>query len=228
MSECRCSEASLLWGPRADDYADAHLVREAVGESAEEVLYRCPDTGRLWVLDVAAAQQGGSALRLRWLLGTAELVEHLAAAQAVDRLAFTHPDIEFQPVGSTEVYRGLEEARRWVEKTARDPDSPRATAISLIDQGEQVVVFGSVSHRRDGGYTEHRPAAWLVSTKGGRIARSIGFESWTAAREAAGLPAAEAGGGPPPRKLSGSLLFAVRRGLAGYSRRAWSSTVAWR
>jgi hypothetical protein len=211
MTQCRCEELSVLWGAVADDYAEAHLVREAVDETTREVVYRCPDTGRRWVLDIADEEPGGAALRLRWLLTTAELVEHLATVHSLeDHMAFWHPEIELQPVGSSDMVRGKEAAREWAERAVADPEFPRTSAISLIDQGEQVLVLGSVSHKRKGLYVEHRPAAWLVTGRNGRIARSLWFDSWDAARMAAGLPAE---GAPAAKKLQQRFLFAVRRAL---------------
>jgi hypothetical protein len=208
MTECRCADESVLWGAAADDYAESHLVRESVAERAREVLYRCPITDRRWVMDIADDEEGGAALRLRWLMSTAELVEHLAKIDEVEEhFAFWHPDIEVHPSGSGEIIRGREAAREWALKAKSDVTAPRATAISLVDQGEQVVVFGSVSLRRAGRYVEHKPAAWLVTGKTGRITRSMSFDTWEEAREAAGLPAS---GGVAVKELRKRFLFAVR------------------
>ena len=42
--ECRCNEATELYGSEAVEYAATHL--RAVGDGFE-----CPDTGRYWELD---------------------------------------------------------------------------------------------------------------------------------------------------------------------------------
>jgi hypothetical protein len=58
--------------------------------------------------------------------------------------------------------------------------------------GDEVLTLGSVDYQRDGEYHEHRPAAWLVTVSRGRILRSLGFDSWEAARNAAGFDAKSA------------------------------------
>ena len=206
MTACRCDDETLLVGVEADDYAETHLVREAVGEGAREVRYRCPQTKRLWVLDIDGHPSAGSGtLRLRRLMTTAELVEFLASEPPMqERLAFTDPDVEFRLVGDDTIYRGLAEARRWAERLDRGRDVPRAQALSMVEQGDDVVVFGSVAEKRDGRYVEHRPAAWLLTSRNGRLVRSLWFDSWEAAREAVGLPKS---GGPEPTKLGNAFLW---------------------
>jgi hypothetical protein len=214
MTSCRCTDESLLWGAAADDYAETHLVRERVGERAREVSYRCPQTGRRWIMDVAEDDQGEAALRLRRLLGAAELVEHLSRLRTwEEHVPFWDPDIELQPPGSEELVKGADRVREYARNAAADPNTPRARALSVIDLGEQAVVLGNVSHRRGGRYVEHRPAAWLVAARGGRMYRSLYFDSWEAAREAAGLKGET--DGPAARQIGRRLLFAVRRALAG-------------
>ena len=214
MTVCRCNDESVLWGGVADDYAETHLVRDAVKERAREVHYRCPQTGRRWVMDIADDEQGAASLRLRRLLGAAELVEHLSKLESwEEHVPFWDPDIVLQPLGSDVLVKGVENVREYARKAAADPNTPRARALSVIDLGEQAVVLGNVSHRRGGRYVEHRPAAWLVAARDGRMYRSLYFDSWDAAREAAGLRGDR--DGPAPRQIGQRLLFAVRRTLAG-------------
>jgi hypothetical protein len=178
----------VLWGPSADDYAESHLVRESVAESASEVVYRCAHSKRSWVMDTEPDQDGVPALRLRWLLSAPDLIAHLAeVADAHTTLAFTHPEVEFRPVGGTEVFHGIEDARRERLKWENAPEQPKVAAVSMLERGDDVVVFGSISQKRDGDYTEHVPAAWLVTVRHGRIARNLWFDSWEAARRAAGI-----------------------------------------
>ena len=48
--DCRCNEATELYGDEAETYAAGHLV---VGEAENrgEERFSCPDTGRRWLLD---------------------------------------------------------------------------------------------------------------------------------------------------------------------------------
>lgn len=213
MTACRCRDHAVLWGPEADDYVSAHLVREDVEEGAREVVYRCPGTGRGWVLDIADDEAGGASLRLRWLLTTAELVEHLASTEDIDEHeAYWAPDFEFVPIGSNELIRGREAARRFAETAAADPEYPRPTPISLVENGDDVLVLGSVSVSRGGRYTETRPAAWHVTSRRGRLTYSRAYDSWEEARTAAGIP-----DGTPlaerTRRLRRGFLFAIGRAL---------------
>lgn len=188
VTPCQCEQVSVLWGLAADDYAEAHLTREAVTETAAEVVYRCSATGRTWIMDAEPDAEGHPALRLRWLLSAPDLIAHLAqAGDATTSLAFTHPDVEFRPVGGTEVFHGIANARRERLRWESSPEQPKAAAVSMIEHGEDVVVLGSIAQLRDGDYTEHVPAAWLVTVKHGRIARNLWFDSWDAARRAAGI-----------------------------------------
>jgi ketosteroid isomerase-like protein len=211
MVACQCEKVSVMWSVSADEYAEAHLVRESVTESAGEVVYRCPTSGRIWVMDAEPDESGIPALRLRWLLSAPELIEHLfESTDPAVNLAFTHPDVEFRPLDSDTVFHGMEEARRVVAERQADPAPPKVSAVSMLDRGDDVVVFGSVAHLRDGAYTENRPAAWLVKVSGGRIARSLWFDSWEAARRAGGFGPQE-DPGPKPRRLGGGVVSAMHR-----------------
>jgi hypothetical protein len=48
--ECRCTQATELYGVEAVEYAATHL--EAVGDG-----FQCPDTGRHWELDPSDPDQ---------------------------------------------------------------------------------------------------------------------------------------------------------------------------
>ena len=48
--DCRCTEATELYGTEAVEYAATHL--EAVGDG-----FQCPDTGRHWQLDTGDPDQ---------------------------------------------------------------------------------------------------------------------------------------------------------------------------
>lgn len=63
---CKCAEISELRGDAAKAYADEHLEQVEVRADGWEVLYRCPDTGQLWLEDYAEGEQhGGGEMRLR-------------------------------------------------------------------------------------------------------------------------------------------------------------------
>jgi hypothetical protein len=195
---CRCDSASELWGAEADDYVEAHLVRQQVLEGGHEILYRCPHTGQVWLHDFRADRDGISTLRLRWLSVAerpAAVVERMAARKdPADRLPYVDRNIEFQTYGSDHVYRGLASARRLIREAADDPAQPRAAAISVVEKGDDAVVLGSVSLPRDGEYVEHRPAAWLVTVRDGKVQRILTYDSWDEAREVAGVTEQDAAG----------------------------------
>jgi ketosteroid isomerase-like protein len=207
---CRCQDATLLWSGVADDYAEAHLVTHEVLETGD-VVYRCPDTRLSWIGEFVADRAGTQTFRLRRILRAAELVEMLAAQTGAAALEWMDPAVEFRPPGSSTTYRGADKAQEWADRSASNPNAPRSTVISVIDVAdEQAVALGNVAFRRDGRYIDHRPAAWLVTSRDGRIARSLWFDSWNAARTAAGLPES---GGPAGRRIGKRFLFSVRRAL---------------
>jgi hypothetical protein len=49
--ECRCNEATELYGSDAVEYAATHL------QSADHDGFVCPDTGRRWRLDMSDPDQ---------------------------------------------------------------------------------------------------------------------------------------------------------------------------
>ena len=194
-AECRCDQEVLLHGVAADDYSTDHLVRDVVAEGGSSIVYRCPQTGRRWIGEFVPDEHGVTGFRLRKSLRAAELVELLARDRtpAVRNLVFADPDVEFRPAGSDVVYHGYDAVREWVDRAVRDPERPRETALSVIDvRDDEVVVLGSVAFKRGGEYQEHRPAAWLVTTREGRVVRSLWFDSWSDARKAAGVKEGEA------------------------------------
>jgi ketosteroid isomerase-like protein len=207
MIRCQCNDAVLLWGRVADDYVATHLVRDDVVEATADVVYRCPETGRKWIGEFVPDETDVKAFRLRRIMRAAELVELLAAqADPAAGLQWTDPAVEFRPPGSQDTYHGIDEARRWARLAAIDPDFPRTSAISVIDVADdEVVVLGNVAFKRDGHYSENRPAAWLVTVRQGRIVRSLWFDSWKGARTAAGLP--ETGG--PAKRIASRWMFPV-------------------
>jgi hypothetical protein len=193
---CRCDGTSELWGAQADDYVESHLVRLQVLEGGHEVLYRCPDTGRVWLHDFRADREGITTLRLRWLSVAqrpAAVVERMSAREnPMDRLPYMAPGVEFRPYGSDRTYRGLDEVRRFTRRAIDTPSQPRPAAISVVEKGNDAVVLGSISVSHDGDYVEHRPAAWLVTVRDGKVQRIFTYDSWSEARDAAGVTEDEA------------------------------------
>ena len=49
--DCRCNEATELYGDEADRYATEHLVAGRSDTARLEQRFSCPDTGRVWKLD---------------------------------------------------------------------------------------------------------------------------------------------------------------------------------
>ena len=194
---CRCDGGSELWGAEADDYIEAHLVRLQVLEGGHEILYRCPETGRTWLHDFIRDDDGVPTLRLRWLSEAqrpAAVVERMAARDTpLEQLPYVDAEVEFQPYGETRTYHGLSAAQRFARRHTDDPASPRAAAISVFEKGDDAVVLGSIALPRDGEYVEHRPAAWLVTVRDGKVSRVLSFGSWSEAREAAGVTEEEIG-----------------------------------
>jgi hypothetical protein len=48
MTTCRCEELQHLDGAEAREYARAHLVKIKVDLDKWQILYECPNTGKLW------------------------------------------------------------------------------------------------------------------------------------------------------------------------------------
>ena len=188
---CRCDGGWELWGAQADDYVEARLVRLQVLEGGHETLYRCAACDRVWLHDFVDDAEGVPTLRLRWLSEAqrpAAVVERMnSRAQAHERLAYVDRDVEFQPYGETRTYRGIAAARRFARREDEDPTAPRAAAISVVEKGDDAVVLGTVALARGGQYVEHRPAAWIVTVRDGKVSRILSYQSWSAAREAAGV-----------------------------------------
>lgn len=69
---CRCEEITELWNDEAKRYADEHLQMVQDRTAEWEVLYRCPDTGRMWLEDYPRSEEhGGGPMRLRVTTGEA-------------------------------------------------------------------------------------------------------------------------------------------------------------
>lgn len=63
---CRCMKITELWDDEGKAYADEHLKEVEVRASGWDVLYRCPDSGRLRLEDYPrSSEHGGGPMRLR-------------------------------------------------------------------------------------------------------------------------------------------------------------------
>jgi hypothetical protein len=63
---CHCLGVSEMDGDDARRYASRHLVQVEARANGWEMLYRCPATGRTWLMDYPrSAEQGGGPARLR-------------------------------------------------------------------------------------------------------------------------------------------------------------------
>jgi hypothetical protein len=65
---CACSDLFALEGAAVRSYAEEHLEKMSVDPVAWTTTYRCPETGRTWLLDHPHGElQGGGPPRLRQL-----------------------------------------------------------------------------------------------------------------------------------------------------------------
>jgi len=189
MTECLCNELPILWAAQADAYAGAHLVSEEIGDDGVTRL-RCMATGRRWLQDHPTDADGVMTLRLRWVeLTPADIVSYLAKSPDLDEMLLTmDPAVEHQPYPEEPVLHGVGELREYARRFQRQPHPPRSTPITIVDQEDEALVLGQVSHNRDGRYVEHRPAAWIVTVRDARVVRVRAFSDWAKARAAAGVP----------------------------------------
>ncbi len=49
--DCRCNDVTELYGQEAEAYAGEHLRADGLRSDRFEEDYRCPDTGKRWLLD---------------------------------------------------------------------------------------------------------------------------------------------------------------------------------
>jgi hypothetical protein len=63
---CRCQDIKELSGNDAKAYTAEHLERIGSRASGWEILYRCPDTEKVWLEDYPRGEEhGGGPMRLR-------------------------------------------------------------------------------------------------------------------------------------------------------------------
>jgi ketosteroid isomerase-like protein len=123
------------------------------------------------------------------------LYETFAERDLDAMLALTTPDVEFFPqvtasmVKRTEPYRGHEGLRAYFEDAHRVWRELEIIPQSFRDLGDQVLVFGRVYGRGEGGYISDSPTAWLWRFQDDLISWGRVFTSRAEALEAAGLAA---------------------------------------
>jgi ketosteroid isomerase-like protein len=204
MTQCRCSEKPFLWSVEADAYAGAHLVREEATDDHGVTVLRCPETGRRWLQDHPADEQGRLTLRLRWEeLTPADVVEYLANSSDLETSMLTmDPEVEHQPLPGEPVLHGLDELREYMARYLEEVDPPRSGVITVVERAPHALVLGHVSHNRDGRYVEHRPAAWIVTVRDARVVRVVAYSDWARARKAAGFDEETS----PKRRIGSSIM----------------------
>ena len=110
-------------------------------------------------------------------------------------VALVSEDMEFFPqvtasiVNRTEPYRGHDGLRGYFEDAAKVWRKLEIIPHEFRDLGDQVIVFGRVYARGEGGYISDSPAAWLWRVQGDLINWGRVFTSRAEALEAAGLDA---------------------------------------
>ena len=123
------------------------------------------------------------------------LYEPFAERDLDAMIALTTPDVEFFPqvtasmVKREEPYRGHEGLRTYFEDADRVWRELEIIPHEFHDVGDQVLVFGRVYGRGEGGYISDSPTAWLWRFRGDLIAWGRVFTSRAEALEAAGLQA---------------------------------------
>jgi ketosteroid isomerase-like protein len=109
--------------------------------------------------------------------------------------ALTTPDVEFFPqvtatiVKRAEPYRGHDGLRAYFEDAARVWRELEIIPHDFRDLGDQVLVFGRVYGRGEGGYLSDSPTAWIWRFRDDLVCWGRVFTSRADALEAAGLEA---------------------------------------
>ena len=108
------------------------------------------------------------------------------------KLAYYAEDAEVALIDSDQVLRGLDELREYAEDNPPS-ERPQLRTCTIHEIGDRAVVLTTMAFNRpreDGGsYTEIRPIGFVVQVEDDKVKRVEHYETWSAARNAAGLPA---------------------------------------
>ena len=138
---------------------------------------------------LAAALEEGSPSSL-------DLVAHVhdlsQSGRQEEAMGYLDSDVEFIPLRSEHVYRGIDAWRAYMESLPPEDREGRSRAIKLLLGPEnKVILLAMVSFDRTGGdgrrYTETVPAGWVVEVRDQKIVSFHTFSSWEEARRAGGL-----------------------------------------
>jgi two-component system nitrate/nitrite response regulator NarL len=109
-----------------------------------------------------------------------------------EALSYLHPDVEFVPLLSQKVYRGVDAWLKYYASLSADDREGRSRAIKLmLAPDNKVVLLAMVSFERTGPdgrrFTESVPAGWVLEVRDQKVISFHTFRSWDEARRAAGL-----------------------------------------
>jgi ketosteroid isomerase-like protein len=107
-------------------------------------------------------------------------------------IAVLDPEIEFQAPTSElanagEPYRGHEGMRKYYADVARVWEELEVMPSEYREVGDQLIAFGRVYGRGEGGYVQDSPAQWVFTFRGERVLSVRVFTNRSAALAAAGL-----------------------------------------
>jgi ketosteroid isomerase-like protein len=128
-------------------------------------------------------------LLVRRLYETFEVRDLDAMAALITEDMEFFPQVTAQLINRTEPYRGHDGLRRYFEDAERVWKKLEIIPHEFRDLGDEVLVFGRVYARGEGGYISDSPAAWLWRIRGDLISWGRVFTSRAEALEAAGLEA---------------------------------------
>jgi DNA-binding NarL/FixJ family response regulator len=108
-----------------------------------------------------------------------QLVRNWLRGERERAYAAMHHDVEFRPLTSDEVLRGIEEMRRFHAMAPKATIVPRA----LLEQGNNVLFL---AHAEVPGMEEVEPA-WLMTVERGKVAKINTYATWKDAQAEAGF-----------------------------------------
>jgi len=158
-----------------------------------------------------------------------DLVVHLhelsQSGRQDEALAYLHPEVEFVPLLSDRVYRGIEGYHEYVASLSPEERQGRSRAIKvMLGPDNRVVLLAMVSIQRtaESGeqFTETVPAGWVTEVRDQKVVSWRTFRDWEEARRAGGL---SPGATPLAERNVSVWSFAVAR--VGQARAAVSAMI---